>query len=188
MDFIAANYAWFIIGLIVILMAIVGYFAEKTDFGRKQFDKTDENNKPKEKINIIDLPNARFDASGKVIQEDLAEESKENIINTNQEQVETVDVPEELMVPIDAVNETVTIEPVQTSELEAPLEVETITTDEVVYETEKADSNNLEETMVIPDELAVPFGDVEEAENIYEKNDNIENPAVSNEEEDLWKF
>lgn len=35
MDFIVENYLWIIIFIIVILMAIVGYIAEKTDFIKK---------------------------------------------------------------------------------------------------------------------------------------------------------
>lgn len=38
MDFIVENYVWFIVGGIVILMAIIGYFADKTDFGRRSFE------------------------------------------------------------------------------------------------------------------------------------------------------
>ena len=37
MDFILDNYIWFIIGGIVIIMIVIGFFAEKTDFGKKPF-------------------------------------------------------------------------------------------------------------------------------------------------------
>lgn len=46
MDFVIDNYLWFIIGGIVILMIIIGYFAEKTDFGKKPL----RDKKPKEEI------------------------------------------------------------------------------------------------------------------------------------------
>lgn len=36
-DFIVDNYIWFAIGVVVILMIIIGFIAEKTDFGRKPF-------------------------------------------------------------------------------------------------------------------------------------------------------
>ena len=36
MEFIMDNYIWFIVGGIVILMAVIGYFADKSDFGRKK--------------------------------------------------------------------------------------------------------------------------------------------------------
>ena len=35
MDFIVDNYVWFIVVGIIILMAVIGYIADKTDFGRK---------------------------------------------------------------------------------------------------------------------------------------------------------
>lgn len=34
MDFVINNYLWFIIGAVVLLMIIIGYFAEKTNFGK----------------------------------------------------------------------------------------------------------------------------------------------------------
>ena len=35
MDFIMDNYVWFIVIGVIIIMAIIGYIADKTDFGRK---------------------------------------------------------------------------------------------------------------------------------------------------------
>lgn len=35
MDFIVNNYVWFIVVGVIILMAVIGYIADKTDFGRK---------------------------------------------------------------------------------------------------------------------------------------------------------
>ena len=34
MDFVINNYLWFVIGAVVLLMIIIGYFAEKTNFGK----------------------------------------------------------------------------------------------------------------------------------------------------------
>lgn len=48
MEFILDNYIWFIVGGIIILMAVIGYFAEKTDFGRNKKTEIKEE-KPKEK-------------------------------------------------------------------------------------------------------------------------------------------
>ena len=36
MTFVTENYLWFIVGGIVILMIVIGYFAEKTNFGRNK--------------------------------------------------------------------------------------------------------------------------------------------------------
>ena len=52
-NFVIENYLWFIIGTIVLLMIIVGFVAEKTDFGRKPFSskKKEEENKQDEVSN-----------------------------------------------------------------------------------------------------------------------------------------
>ena len=47
MQFIVDNYIWFIAGGVVLLMAIIGFFADRTDFGRKEFQKRLK--EPKEK-------------------------------------------------------------------------------------------------------------------------------------------
>ena len=46
MDFILDNYMWFILGAVVILMTVVGYLAEKTDFASKKHNKKEENGSP----------------------------------------------------------------------------------------------------------------------------------------------
>ena len=38
MNFFADNWMWILIAFIVILMTIIGYIAEKTDFGRKKIE------------------------------------------------------------------------------------------------------------------------------------------------------
>ena len=62
MDFIVDNYFWFIVGGILILMIIIGYIAERTDFGRKPF---------KEKK----APVKEADATNEVIAEENVEEA-----------------------------------------------------------------------------------------------------------------
>lgn len=37
MDFVIDNYLWFVLGAVILLMLIIGYCAEKTDFGKKPF-------------------------------------------------------------------------------------------------------------------------------------------------------
>lgn len=54
MDFIVQNYVWFIVGGVIILMAVIGYIADKTDFGRKgkeenKIEKPKKEKKVKEK-------------------------------------------------------------------------------------------------------------------------------------------
>ena len=64
MSFIAENYIWFIIAGFVLLMIIIGYYAEKTNFGKKKSDESDfnDNNElPKisdEKKRLLDVTSA----------------------------------------------------------------------------------------------------------------------------------
>ena len=46
-EYIVEHYAWFLGALALILFAILGYYSDKTDFGRK---KADEKNKKEEDI------------------------------------------------------------------------------------------------------------------------------------------
>lgn len=51
MEFFVENWLWFLVGGIVILMTIIGYIAEKTDFGRKDIQKKE---KKKEKTEVLE--------------------------------------------------------------------------------------------------------------------------------------
>lgn len=41
-DFITENYVWIIVGAIILIMFIIGYIADKTDFGRKPSQKKEK--------------------------------------------------------------------------------------------------------------------------------------------------
>lgn len=49
MEFFVDNWLWFLVGAIVILMTLIGYIAEKTDFGRKDIPKKEKIKKEKPK-------------------------------------------------------------------------------------------------------------------------------------------
>lgn len=49
-DFVTENYVWLIIVGIIILMAVVGYVADKTDFGRNKIEKQPKEKAKKEKV------------------------------------------------------------------------------------------------------------------------------------------
>lgn len=56
MDFIIDNIVWIIVGLIIIIMTIIGYIAEKTDFGKKELTKREKKAKePKVKQKKMEL-------------------------------------------------------------------------------------------------------------------------------------
>ncbi|MEI3529493.1 MAG: NADH-quinone oxidoreductase subunit J [Bacilli bacterium] len=59
MDFLSEYYLWFVIGGIILLMALIGYIADKTDFGRKDITakkSKKEKDKPNKKseVNVVE--------------------------------------------------------------------------------------------------------------------------------------
>jgi len=86
MDFVIDNYLWFVVGGIVLLMIIIGYFAEKTNFGKKPLSEK----KPKKETKEIEVP----------------EETEEPIITEVQDQgindMLSEAVEEDLTVPMDS--------------------------------------------------------------------------------------
>lgn len=73
MEFIQDNYVWFIIGGVVILMTVIGYFAEKTNFSFKKKDKNVKNE-------VDDL--SKQVNSNQTNDESINQESIENVNNT----------------------------------------------------------------------------------------------------------
>ena len=49
MEFFVENWLWFLVGAIVIIMTLIGYIAEKTDFGRQDIPKHEKSKKEKKK-------------------------------------------------------------------------------------------------------------------------------------------
>ena len=95
MDFVIENYLWFAIGAVVLLMIIIGYFAEKTNFGKKPLKETKEKQ---------DVSNETSDVE---VKEEPAEQvNAETDITTPVEPLDAVDslettkVPEEIKEPL----------------------------------------------------------------------------------------
>lgn len=95
MDFVIENYLWFAIGAVVLLMIIIGYFAEKTNFGKKPLKETKEKQ---------DVSNENSDVE---VKEEPAEQvNAETDITTPVEpldavdSLETTEVPEEIKEPL----------------------------------------------------------------------------------------
>ena len=75
MDFVIENYIWFLVGGVVILMTIVGYFAEKTEFGKKT-------NKKAEKDDVVPVTNMESEP----VEEILFDDELESIPNEPEEE------------------------------------------------------------------------------------------------------
>ena len=53
LEYILANYTWFLIGIVLILLAIIGYHADKTNFGQGKKENSKED-KPDKNENLVD--------------------------------------------------------------------------------------------------------------------------------------
>lgn len=54
LDFVSNNYVWFVVGGIILLMALIGFIAEKTDFGKKPLKEKKVAKKESEEIKKTD--------------------------------------------------------------------------------------------------------------------------------------
>lgn len=159
MDFIIENYVWFIVAFVVIVMAIIGYFADKTDFGRKiEKKEKKQNNKKNEKIKV--------EAKGiNELTQNIAESNKD-VASTNQG---------ENIVNIDQIKEQEKLDPM-------PIDNENIDQSLFAPLTDTTSKEQINDVVNSPVELKniEPTNINNEVINNNEKN-------VS-EDEDIWKF
>lgn len=88
MDFIVDNYVWFIVVGIIILMAVIGYIADKTDFGRKGKDedtKEKKVEKPKKEKKVKEKKEKiKVEAKGiNELTQEVAENNKVDVQQSN---------------------------------------------------------------------------------------------------------
>lgn len=61
LEYISLNYTWFLVGAIIIVLAIIGHYAEKTNFGQSKSNNTSTEDEDKkielEKVTLTDLIN-----------------------------------------------------------------------------------------------------------------------------------
>ena len=89
MEILMDNYIWIIVIVVIILMTIIGYIAEKTNFGKKEFSKKKTDKKVEEKkdenvvVPVVKAPKAEetlgvFEAPKELIQ---SAEKKHQLFN-----------------------------------------------------------------------------------------------------------
>lgn len=215
MEFFVENWLWFLVAAIIILMTLIGYIAEKTDFGRKDIPKREkvkkEKKAPKAKEELAEVlePEAKPEVQMSLATDSIFEEpvqTLEELDNTNVEP----EIMENLNVPFDNIN------------IESPKAEEEISetmenlNDSYTDFTYQEPTINIEEpietfeNVETLENLTIPFGnttydmpvseveEVVENEPIVELEDsnisNIELPdldSIVTEEddtEDVWKF
>ena len=200
MDFIMDNYVWFIVIGVIVLMGIIGYFADKTDFGRKtkeeksdKVEKVDKKKNKKEKnkkVTKIEIDAKGIDELSKDVANKKNKKSEVNDIidNVNLEQPLEQPLTDVQDMPLPTANETVD------QSLFAPLSDQpsevidnTVNNETVVSEENTNDINTINE--VVNDE---PESQPEDLKNIEpatlpDIEDKKKDEKVA-EEEDIWKF
>lgn len=187
MDFITENYIWFIVGAIIILMAVIGYYADKTDFGRKEKEEKKPKSKPvkeeiKEEIKVEEVKKEKPKKEKK-----KKEKKKKEKVESN-ELVETVETQpqEDLYAPIDTMPQVDTNEMVDEA-LFAPL------TDTLQEITEEVN----DEPMLTEENVIEPINDEIESNSDFELQSveptvlpefTMEDNSDTVPEEDVWKF
>lgn len=159
MDFIIENYVWFIVAFVVIVMAIIGYFADKTDFGRKiEKKEKKQNNKKNEKIKV--------EAKGiNELTQNIAESNKD-VASTNQD---------ENVVNIDQIKEQEKLDPM-------PIDNENIDQSLFAPLTDTTSKEQINDAV----NSSVELKNIEPT-NINNEGINNNEKNVS-EDEDIWKF
>lgn len=74
LEYILANYTWFLFGIVLILLAIIGYYADKTNFGKDKKAKPNENKQDNSEAAI----NGNIESPDKVI-----DKQTDTIANSN---------------------------------------------------------------------------------------------------------
>ncbi len=201
MDFIYDNYVWFIVVGVILVMALIGYIAEKTDFGRKQFEKkvkkdskTKVKEKKKEKEEVVPV-------GEETISETPAEETKidEAVVIDDQDWMQPFKNDEsdkETDTNKDIKNNEDVSAEINDENLFAPLQDVIDEQQESKQNEEKEEEN---ENVPFPDEdLTVPFGDkdvtpvinedvTDETEQIGEVEDIVGDEKSKNIDEEISK-
>lgn len=176
MEFFVENWIWFLGAGILILMTLIGYLAEKTDFGRKDIP-----TKPKKKANAKVETEIEIEEEPKIESENepevqmslatdaILEEPKEERIETLEPVAE--DVPEELFVPFgDAAT--------SFEDTNANANIEEFKVEELQPSVEEVISEEPTETLQVED-IDAPNIELPDLETIVTDED---------EEDDVWKF
>lgn len=105
LDFVIENYIWFLVGGIVLLMILIGYFAEKTQFGKKKSKKQE---KVVEEIPIksVEIPSVQEQPEEILLEQDMPMQDEE------------VEIAEEMEEPMEDLDAIEIQEPKEAEELE----------------------------------------------------------------------
>ena len=188
-EFVTENYVWVIVAGIVILMAVVGYIADKTDFGRNKFESEPEEEKEKVKPE-------------KIVKEKVKKEKVKKEKNKKEKVVEELPIVEPIT--LESVNNETFEQPIY-NETQKDFQIENntyvddngqFTTDSLnqEIETEQTVDQSLFEPLPSIDQV---FSDqpvegnnidvTSEPINVNLTNEEVQNSEVES-DDDIWKF
>ncbi len=166
MTFIEENYIWIIVGGVLILMAIIGYFAEKTNFGRSKDGEPKKKKQPKKK---------------KVKKEPKKIEKKQEEV----EKIEGVTIDDKDW--LEPINE-VKLDELETEDLFVPLDGKKQTEDIFA---DLTDLENYNDPIIEKPTDDIVIDDVVEDDNLINKLNEEQLPKIDEldkQTEDIWKF
>ena len=136
-EYVTQNYIWFLGGMIVILLAIIGSYADKTNFGQKKIKskkEKDKNLNPETENQELNLDDALFGT--------FTDENTNNLEQENQnlEQQPEEEVDESLYTPLEDTGKN------ELEELYGPLETSNGEEDELVEQNGLTETSGLTET------------------------------------------
>lgn len=218
LDFISENYVWFIVGGVILFMALIGYIAERTDFGRKQFEKRVKPEKVKKEKPVKESKDNKANSEELIIEPDIVEpviiEENNNVENINNEEnaneeninfgedlelTNQINMDEDLTVPLENLKIDNEENAVVSEDLYAPLDLK-------IDDYNDSKEDNAEETTVnendvkeeVEEFVEEPFMEIDTTEPVVslneEKTEEIELPKIEDlkdevsDEEDVWKF
>lgn len=199
-EYIMMNYTWIIGGSIVILLAVIGYYADKTNFGQGYSkDKNEESDEQ-----LIDLSNVKLSSlvekkeTNETTLKDNNVEEIQNQVGIENNNFGTDEVNQQIQKENPSQQSTVSLELNSTNDLNYNLESKTD-----AEEKEKIEKFNKEFEEILPEKSIIDEQLLDEIENLsFDKTqklnlseipdvDDVELPKIKSMEkidEDIWKF
>lgn len=189
MEFIVDNIVWFIVGGVVILMTIVGYLAEKTDFASKKYREKSGQEKEKKVVKteepIAEIPDNNVEEIESPIQnvgvadmitkpeEPINVETEADLYAPLGESAVNTSVPEDLYAPLDSNNNQESSDDTIEEDLYAPLS----STDNVSSTIEVNEPVQDNDVFTMPSETLV--SNENQDNNLVENTETLEMPVAS---------
>ncbi len=197
MDFLLENYIWFIIGFIVILMIVIGYLAEKTQFGSKKVSKKEKNIQKKKEEEVMEQVEQAKDTrinqavleNANVLKKDPFIDRVTEPVPPKKEEIQSEigeKVPQELTVPFGDTR--ARKEEVIPRTLESRVETPTMKKETPSLESFEDLYQPLEEVQEEPFEKEVSREQIKEEENIQIPLPDIQGLREEKNDDDVWNF